>query len=53
MNTGEQEHTVKGRGFESKPIKTGGTFEHRFAEAGRFAYVCSLHPRMKGVVTVG
>lgn len=53
VNTGEQEHTVMGRGFESKPIATGGTFEHRFRESGRFSYACTLHPRMKGVVAVG
>ena len=53
VNTGAQDHTVKGPGFESNPIKTGAAFDHRFDENGRFPYVCTLHPRMRGAVVVG
>jgi plastocyanin len=52
VNTGRQPHTVKGTGFRSPTIKSGGTFEHRFAKAGRYAYVCTIHPRMTGTVVV-
>jgi plastocyanin len=44
-------HDVVGDGFQS-PILSEGTFEHTFTQAGRFEYVCSLHPGMNGVVTV-
>jgi plastocyanin len=44
-------HDVVGDGFQS-PIMTTGTFDHTFATAGTYEYVCSLHPTMTGVVTV-
>jgi len=36
----------------SETIDPGGTFEATFAEAGSYAYVCTLHPGMEGVVEV-
>jgi plastocyanin len=39
------------KSFESKLI-TKGTFKHTFAAAGSYAYVCTVHPNMKGVVEV-
>jgi plastocyanin len=44
-------HTVTGDGFDSGP-KTTGLFSHTFAAPGTFAYHCSVHPDMKGTVTV-
>ncbi len=44
-------HTVTGDGFDSGP-KTTGLFSHTFAAPGSFAYHCSVHPAMKGTVTV-
>ena len=38
--------------FSSPQLRKGGTHAHRFGRAGRFAYVCALHPQMKGVVVV-
>src|SRR5207249_2464202 len=35
-----------------KNKKGENTFSHTFKKAGKFPYACSLHPRMKGVVTV-
>lgn len=52
VNTGRQAHRVKGPGFRSPTLETGAIFEHRFADAGRFDYVCTIHPRMRGTVVV-
>jgi plastocyanin len=53
-NEGQVEHTIKGRGFfSSKALANGQTFSHRFAKAGRFPYLCTLHPsQMRGTVVV-
>ena len=52
-NTGRTEHTVKGRGFFSRAIAPGGRFAHRFAGAGTYEYLCTLHPGwMRGKVVV-
>jgi plastocyanin len=42
-------HDVTGDGFKS-PIRTQGTFEHRFDAPGTYTYVCTLHPGMVGRV---
>jgi plastocyanin len=44
-------HSVTGDGFDSGP-KTTGIFSHTFVAPGTFAYHCSIHPAMKGLVTV-
>jgi plastocyanin len=52
-NAGATEHTVKGPGFFSKAIDPGGTFEHRFARAGTYRYICTLHPQaMRATIVV-
>jgi len=38
--------------FLSRNIVPGSTFEHTFATAGTYAYHCSIHPAMKGTITV-
>jgi plastocyanin len=38
--------------FESCLQSNGYTFTTTFAKAGTFAYHCSIHPSMKGTVTV-
>jgi plastocyanin len=45
-------HTVTGNGFDSGILKTGATYTHRFSAAGTFDYVCTIHPNMRGTVTV-
>lgn len=39
------------KSFQSK-LLTKGTFTHTFASAGSFPYICTIHPTMKGTVTV-
>jgi plastocyanin len=53
-NTGQTIHTVKGQGFFSQAIDPGRSYSNRFTHAGRFPYLCTLHPQqMRGTVVVG
>jgi len=45
-------HTVKGSSFESGSIAQGDTYKFMFTEPGVYDYTCSIHPSMKGTVTV-
>jgi plastocyanin len=48
-------HDVTGDGFKSGSagdIQGGGTYKHTFNKAGKFSYVCTVHPGMKGTITV-
>jgi plastocyanin len=48
-------HTITaddGISFSSPNIIPRGTFQHTFATAGNFPYHCSLHPTMRGTLTV-
>jgi plastocyanin len=48
-------HDVTGDSFKSGDpgaLQNGDTFEHTFDSAGTFDYVCTVHPGMKGTVTV-
>jgi plastocyanin len=38
--------------FLSGNLNPGGTFEHTFAAAGTYPYHCSIHPTMRGTITV-
>jgi predicted secreted protein with PEFG-CTERM motif len=40
-------------GFDSSLFAPKKTFSHTFDKAGDFAYYCSVHPTMIGMVTVG
>ena len=53
-NSDDRDHTVvaKDESFDSGKIAAGESFEHKFEKAGKFAYGCEYHPRMKGVVEV-
>lgn len=48
-------HDVTGDGFKSGPsggLGNGDTYKHTFDKAGKFDYVCTVHPGMEGSVTV-
>jgi plastocyanin len=44
-------HNVALPGVKS-PDEKGGTWAYAFAKAGTYAYTCTIHPFMKGTVTV-
>ena len=46
-------HNVIGDDGMHSPDQGGGTFFHRFRQAGTFNYQCSLHAGMTGTVIVG
>ncbi len=53
-NRDEEPHTVAASdgSFHSPGMGTGATFSHIFSTAGRFDYICSIHPMMHGTVVV-
>ena len=53
-NADDDPHTVTADdgSFDSGGLGQNGTYRHRFATPGRYAYHCSLHPYMKGVLVV-
>jgi plastocyanin len=53
-NRDEEPHTVAASdgSFHSPGMGTGATFSQTFSTAGKFDYVCSIHPSMHGTVVV-
>jgi amicyanin len=47
-------HTATSTGglWDSGPIEPGKTYERTFDRTGRYEYVCTPHPFMKGTVVV-
>ena len=47
-------HTVTDtkKTFDSEFMHAGGTWEHTFEKPGQYDYLCTLHPWMKGTVSV-
>jgi plastocyanin len=46
-------HDVSGSGgLGSGTLHSGQSYSHTFASPGTFSYICSIHPFMKGTVTV-
>ncbi|MEI6266466.1 MAG: cupredoxin family copper-binding protein [bacterium] len=45
-------HKIKSDAFESGDLATGDTYQFKFESTGTFSYICSIHPSMKGTVTV-
>jgi len=56
INRDETPHTVASLGptriFASKALDTDDQFEFTFTDEGDFAYLCTVHPFMTGVVHV-
>jgi len=44
--------TAKGAALDSGSIAASGSFRFTATREGRFEYVCTLHPTMKGVLVV-
>jgi plastocyanin len=38
--------------FRSQALDEKDSFSHRFDHAGTFKYICSIHPKMVGTITV-
>ena len=45
-------HIVKGDSFESGSLAKGDTYEFVFTTPGVYNYICSIHPSMKGTISV-
>ena len=45
-------HTATSASFDSGLMNPGTSWRHTFTKAGQFAYVCTFHPMMTGVVVV-
>jgi amicyanin len=54
-NADDSPHRVAdiGGAYASPALDTEGSFSHTFAAPGVYAYICSLHPYMKGKIVVG
>ncbi len=54
INEDEEPHTVTAQdgAFDSKAMDTDQSWTHTFTKNGTFAYICAIHPFMKGTVTV-
>jgi plastocyanin len=51
---GTTHHLVADDGsFDSGELAAGGKFSHTFTAAGSIPYHCSIHPNMRGTITVG
>jgi plastocyanin len=53
-NSDQDPHTVtaSGGGFTSPTLNTGDTFRFTFTKAGRYEYLCTIHPFMTATVVV-
>jgi plastocyanin len=52
-NQDQDAHTIAITGqAPSKVLQMGDTFSQTFAQPGTYSYICSIHPFMKGLVTV-
>jgi plastocyanin len=54
MNTDEEPHTATATDgtFDSKGLDTDQTWNYTATKPGTFPYICSIHPFMKGTLTV-
>lgn len=54
INVDEEPHTVTSTdgAFDSKALDTNQTWNYTATKPGTFPYICSVHPFMKGTLTV-
>jgi plastocyanin len=52
VNAGEEPHNAVGDNFSTALLDAGKSGSKSFATAGTFAYICTVHPQMKGTVKV-
>jgi plastocyanin len=52
INMDSVQHQIKGDTFDSGPLNQNGVFEYTFNQPGTYNYICSIHPSMKGTITV-
>ena len=52
LNSGQEDHTATGNGFDTGTVGPGASASHTFSTAGTFPYVCALHSDMSGTVQV-
>jgi plastocyanin len=46
-------HTVTAQGaFDSRDIAPGASWKYVARRSGQYAYICTLHPNMKGTLSV-
>jgi plastocyanin len=45
-------HTATAPQFSSPQLGKGGTYRRKFTRAGTYAYICAIHPSMRGKVVV-
>ena len=54
-NKDDNDHNVvadDGSFNSEENLRRGETFKHKFEKKGKYGYSCTLHPRMKGVISV-
>lgn len=56
MNNDPVDHTVVSQPdesvFKSEPFGVGESYSYTFDKPGEYEYYCSLHPQMRGKITV-
>jgi len=51
-NTGNNNHTSTGPGWNSGTLNPGESFRRRFRQRGTFSYRCTIHAGMRGTIIV-
>jgi plastocyanin len=52
QDTAPHTATASDGSFDTGSLSKGASGSHKFSQAGSFAYICSIHPNMKGTVVV-
>ena len=52
VNNGQAPHNAVGDGVSTPLLQSGESDSQTFSSAGTFSYICTIHPQMKGTVTV-